>query len=199
MRGQRTRVRSSRWDRRVPTAPTNRSARRRVACSSCADHGRRIGAILRGWSGRTISSARARSPTQRERAAAASDRIDWERDGHAPRSGDGNGFVVRYAEDSCTVCGTGLRHHRLSIEWAWIEPVPRASATRSAVAHYVTVLEAARDAGVGRGSVSTTSRCRGGSRTRAASSKSGTAPRRGPATSTSSPRPSATWSAAGSR
>ena len=39
------------------------------------------------------------SSTQCEGAAPASDWIDWERGGHAPRSGDGNGFAYRYADD----------------------------------------------------------------------------------------------------
>jgi len=64
----------------------------------------------------------AASSTQCEGAAPASDWIDWERDGHAPASGDGNGFAARYAEDFRTYAGLGLRHHRLSIEWARIEP-----------------------------------------------------------------------------
>jgi len=56
------------------------------------------------------------SSTQGEGAAPASDWIDWERDGHAPRSGDGNGFADRYADDFRTYADLGLRHHRLSIE-----------------------------------------------------------------------------------
>jgi len=56
------------------------------------------------------------SSTQCEGAAPASDWIDWERDGHAPRSGDGNGFADRYADDFRTYADLGLRHHRLSIE-----------------------------------------------------------------------------------
>ena len=56
------------------------------------------------------------SSTQCEGAAPASDWIDWERDGRAPRSGDGNGFADRYADYFRTYADLGLRHHRLSIE-----------------------------------------------------------------------------------
>ena len=41
-----------------------------------------------------------------------------------PRSGDGNGFGTRYAEDFRLLAEHGLTHHRLSIEWARIEPRP---------------------------------------------------------------------------
>jgi beta-glucosidase len=87
------------------------------------------------------------SSTQCEGAAPASDWIDWERDGHAPESGNGNGFADRYADDFRTYAGLGLTHHRLSIEWARIEPVA-GERDAEAIAHYRAVLEAARDAGV---------------------------------------------------
>jgi beta-glucosidase len=67
------------------------------------------------------------SSTQSEGASPASDWWDWERAGHAPLSGDGNGFAVRYAEDFGLLAGLGLRHHRLSIDWARVEPEPRPS------------------------------------------------------------------------
>ena len=87
------------------------------------------------------------SSTQCEGAAPASDWIDWERDGHAPPSGDGNGFADRYADDFRTYADLGLTHHRLSIEWARIEPA-EGERDAAAIAHYRAVLEAARDAGV---------------------------------------------------
>ena len=62
------------------------------------------------------------SSTQTDGAAPASDWWDWERSGHAPLSGDGNGFATRYPEDFRAVADLGLTHHRLSIEWARIEP-----------------------------------------------------------------------------
>ena len=87
------------------------------------------------------------SSTQCEGAAPASDWCAWEQDGHAPRSGDGNGFATRFAEDFSLLAGLGLRHHRLSVEWARLEPEPGVH-DPGAVAHYRGILAAARDAGV---------------------------------------------------
>ncbi|HVX19673.1 MAG TPA: family 1 glycosylhydrolase [Acidimicrobiales bacterium] len=87
------------------------------------------------------------SSTQTEGAAPASDWAAWERDGHAPPSGDGNGFGTRYADDFARLADLGLTHHRLSIEWARIEPRPGQRDT-AAVEHYRQILEAARDAGI---------------------------------------------------
>ncbi len=87
------------------------------------------------------------SSTQCEGAAPASDWIEWEAAGHAPRSGDGNGFSTRYGEDFKTYAGLGLRHHRLSIEWARLEP-EEGTHDDAAVEHYRAVLSAARTAGV---------------------------------------------------
>lgn len=87
------------------------------------------------------------SSTQCEGAAPASDWWDLERRGGAPVSGDGNGFATRYPEDFALLAGLGLTHHRLSIEWARIEPEPGVR-DAAAVDHYRRVLTAARDAGV---------------------------------------------------
>ncbi len=87
------------------------------------------------------------SSTQCEGAAPASDWWAWERSGHAPLSGDGNGFSSRYAEDFTLLAGLGLTHHRLSLEWARLEPVEGTHDAR-AVSHYRDVLTAAREAGV---------------------------------------------------
>ena len=62
------------------------------------------------------------SSTQCEGAAPASDWARWEQLGRAPESGQGNGFSTRYAEDFALLAEHGLTHHRLSIEWARIEP-----------------------------------------------------------------------------
>jgi beta-glucosidase len=64
-----------------------------------------------------------------------------------PRSGDGNGFGTRYAEDFRLLAEHGLTHHRLSIEWARIEPRP-GEHDSDAIAHYREILRAARAAGV---------------------------------------------------
>jgi beta-glucosidase len=87
------------------------------------------------------------SSTQCEGAAASSDWWDWERSGHAPLSGNGNGFAERFAEDFRLLAALGLSHHRLSIEWARIEPAEGVH-DAAAVAHYRNVLISARDAGV---------------------------------------------------
>jgi len=87
------------------------------------------------------------SSTQCEGAAPASDWWAWERSGHAPRSGDGNGFATRYAEDFGLLAGLGLTHHRLSLEWARLEP-EEGTHDAGAVAHYRDVLAAAGEAGI---------------------------------------------------
>jgi beta-glucosidase len=89
----------------------------------------------------------AASSTQAEGAAPASDWFALEQAGVMPVSGDGNGFTTRYAEDFQLYASYGLTHHRLSIEWARIEP---AEGRRDDVAieHYVSVLSAARAAGI---------------------------------------------------
>jgi beta-glucosidase len=87
------------------------------------------------------------SSTQCEGAAPASDWIDWERAGRAPPSGDGNGFGQRYREDFAIYAGLGLTQHRLSIDWARLEPEPGRRDDR-AVEHYRQILLAARTAGV---------------------------------------------------
>jgi len=87
------------------------------------------------------------SSTQCEGAAPASDWYREEERGTYPRSGDGNGFGTRYAEDFAQYAELGLTHHRLSIEWARIEP-EEGRRDEDAVDHYRAVLEAARAAGV---------------------------------------------------
>jgi beta-glucosidase len=87
------------------------------------------------------------SSTQCEGAAPASDWWDWEQEGRAPHSGNGNGFAERYAEDFALFAGLGLTHHRLSIEWARVEP-QQGVYDRAAIAHYRDVLQSAHAAGV---------------------------------------------------
>jgi beta-glucosidase len=87
------------------------------------------------------------SSTQCEGAAPASDWYREELRGTYPRSGDGNGFGSRYAEDFALSAEHGLTHHRLSIEWARIEPA-EGRHDPAAIEHYRAILQAARDAGV---------------------------------------------------
>ena len=87
------------------------------------------------------------SSTQCEGASPASDWWDWERAGHAPPSGDGNGFATRYADDFALLAALGLTHHRLSFDWARLEPEPGRH-DEAAVEHYRSILTAALAAGV---------------------------------------------------
>jgi beta-glucosidase len=87
------------------------------------------------------------SSTQAEGAAPESDWYAMEQRGLVPRSGDGNGFGTRFAEDFSLYAEYGLTHHRLSIEWARIEPREGAR-DGAAIEHYRAVLEAAGATGV---------------------------------------------------
>jgi len=87
------------------------------------------------------------SSTQCEGAAPESDYIDREREGVVPVSGNGIDFSTRYAEDFAIYASLGLNHHRLSIEWARIEP-EKGKRDPAALEHYRNVLQAAHDTGV---------------------------------------------------
>jgi len=87
------------------------------------------------------------SATQTEGAPEGSTWRAWEQAGHAPPSGDGNGFATRYAEDFQLLAEHGLTQHRLSLEWARLEPQPGRH-DGDAVEHYTEVLRAARSAGI---------------------------------------------------
>ena len=87
------------------------------------------------------------SSTQAEGAAAESDWFREEQRGTYPRSGDGSGFATRYAEDFALYAAHGLTHHRMSIEWARIEP-EQGRPDFAAVEHYRNILQTARDAGI---------------------------------------------------
>lgn len=89
----------------------------------------------------------ASSSTQSEGAAPRADWYRWELEGRAPRSRDGNGFGTRFAEDFRLLAEHGLDHHRLSIEWARIEPV-EGKRDHDEIDRYTDLLRAARDAGV---------------------------------------------------
>jgi beta-glucosidase len=87
------------------------------------------------------------SATQCEGAAPASDWIDWEKSGRVPVSGIGNDFATRHAEDFALYASLGLTHHRLSLDWARLEPEAGVN-DPEAVAHYRAILEAASAAGI---------------------------------------------------
>jgi beta-glucosidase/6-phospho-beta-glucosidase/beta-galactosidase len=85
--------------------------------------------------------------TQCEGAAPRSDWAGWEAEGRVPPSGDGNGFRTRYADDFGLLAERGITHHRLTVEWARLEP-SEGRWDEDEVAHLRRVLEAGRDAGV---------------------------------------------------
>jgi beta-glucosidase len=87
------------------------------------------------------------SSTQTEGAAPASDYARWEQLGRVPPSGDGNGFGHRFREDFALLASLGLTHHRLSLEWARLEP-RQGHHDSEAIEHSREVLTAARDAGL---------------------------------------------------
>ena len=89
----------------------------------------------------------AASSTQTEGAAPRSDWAAWEAAGHAPPSGEGNGFATDFAADLRQFASLGLTHHRLSLDWARLEPRPGRH-DGAAVEHYRQVLAAARSAGI---------------------------------------------------
>ena len=85
--------------------------------------------------------------TQCEGAAPGADWAGWEAEGRAPASRDGNGFRTRYADDFALLAAHGVTHHRLTVEWARLEPSPgRWDADEAA--HLRRVISAARQAGV---------------------------------------------------
>jgi beta-glucosidase/6-phospho-beta-glucosidase/beta-galactosidase len=89
----------------------------------------------------------AAAATQCEGAAPRSDWAGWEVDGRVPASGAGNGFRTRYADDFALLAEHGITHHRLTVEWARLEP-SEGRWDEDEVAHLRRVLEAGREAGV---------------------------------------------------
>lgn len=87
------------------------------------------------------------SSLQAEGAADASDWRDWEREGRLPYSGEGNGFAGNYRDDLRLIADAGLRHVRLTVEWARLEPT-NGHPDPWAIEHYREVLTAAREAGL---------------------------------------------------
>jgi beta-glucosidase len=85
--------------------------------------------------------------TQCEGAAPRADWAGWEAEGRAPASRDGNGFRTRYADDFALLAAHGVTHHRLTVEWARLEPSPGRWDADEAD-HLRRVLRAAAGAGV---------------------------------------------------
>jgi len=82
-----------------------------------------------------------------EGVSANADWSAWERDGRAPRSGDGNGWATNAADDAATLASLGLDIHRFTIEWVRLEPRPGA-VDPGRVEHERDVLQAVRAAGL---------------------------------------------------
>jgi beta-glucosidase/6-phospho-beta-glucosidase/beta-galactosidase len=89
----------------------------------------------------------AAAATQCEGAAPRSDWAGWEAEGRVPPSQDGNGFRTRYADDFALLAEHAITHHRLTIEWARLEPSEGAW-DAGEEAHLRRVLEGGREAGV---------------------------------------------------
>ena len=64
------------------------------------------------------------SSVSAEGVAPAADWSVWERDGRAPRSGDGAGFALDFRDDLAQLARLGLDSLRLTVEWARVEPAP---------------------------------------------------------------------------
>jgi len=89
----------------------------------------------------------AASAVQTEGASPADDWYRWEQAGHAPPSGEGNGFAHRFREDFALLRQLGMTDHRLSINWARVEP-EQGRIDQEAVSYYRSVLTAAREVGL---------------------------------------------------
>jgi len=85
--------------------------------------------------------------TQTEGAAPTSDVGRWEAEGRLPPSGTGNGFAQRYGEDFALFAGLGLTHHRLTLDWARLEPLDGYH-DPATIEHYQQMLSVAADAGI---------------------------------------------------
>lgn len=89
----------------------------------------------------------ASSALQCEGAAPTSDWYGREQSGRAPASGSGNDFRVTAAEDLALLAEHGVRAHRMTIEWARLEP-QRGEWDSVEVERYLGVLRTARSLGI---------------------------------------------------
>ena len=93
------------------------------------------------WWGTTSSS------TQVEGAAPASTWKRWEQLKRVPASGDGNGFAAAFPDDFALFAEHGLTQHRLTLEWARLEP-KAGHHDGEVIERYRQILTTARDAGI---------------------------------------------------
>ena len=90
------------------------------------------------------------SSVSAEGVAPAADWSVWERDGRAPRSGDGAGFATDYRDDLAQLRGLGLNSLRLTVEWARVEPAA-GRPDSDALDRYLDIADAAAATGLGSG------------------------------------------------
>jgi beta-glucosidase len=87
------------------------------------------------------------SPLGAHGGAPRSDWSGWEAAGRAPASADGNGFATNGAADLALLAERGIAAHRMTIEWARLEPYPGQWDVREEQ-RYRAILEAGRRAGI---------------------------------------------------
>jgi beta-glucosidase len=87
------------------------------------------------------------SAVQVEGASPVDDWHRWEKQGHAPPSGDGNGFAARFSTDFALLSELGMTDYRLSVNWARVVP-KRGRIDQAAVDYYRAVLDAGRASGL---------------------------------------------------
>ena len=88
------------------------------------------------------------SSVSAEGVAPSADWSVWERDGRAPRSGDGAGFARDFRDDLAQLGRLGLNSLRLTVEWARVEPVA-GRPDSDALDRYLDIVDAAADEGLG--------------------------------------------------
>ena len=82
-----------------------------------------------------------------EGVAPTADWSEWEQDGRAPHSGDGNGLHAEFRDDVAQFAALGCTDWRLTIEWARVEP-EQGRIDNDALDRYRDILAAAREAGL---------------------------------------------------
>ena len=88
------------------------------------------------------------SSVSAEGVAPSADWSVWERDGRAPRSGDGAGFARDFRDDLAQLGSLGLNSLRLTVEWARIEPAA-GRPDNDALDRYLDIADAAAAEGLG--------------------------------------------------
>jgi len=87
------------------------------------------------------------SSVSAEGVAPSADWSAWERDGRAPRSGDGAGLGVDWHDDLEQLVALGCTDWRITIEWARVEPEP-GRPDNDALDRYRDILAFARSLGI---------------------------------------------------